>query len=69
VLLGNPPIEWETVHTRADHAKWFEKRDSFPAALIQREVLAGNRRAPVIYGSMHLVRHVIGINYSESDAP
>jgi hypothetical protein len=67
VWLGDPPIEWENVHSRADHAKWFEQRDTYPAALIQREVLARNRRALVIYGSMHLVRHVIGINYSVSN--
>jgi hypothetical protein len=69
VLLGDPPIEWENVHSRGDHAKWFEQRDSFPAALIQREVLARNRRALLVYGSMHLVRHLIGINYSVSNEP
>lgn len=69
VLLGDPPIEWEHVQSRADHAKWFEQRDSFPAALIQKEVLARNRRGLLIYGSMHLVRHVIGINYSVSPEP
>jgi hypothetical protein len=69
VLLGDPPIAWEAVRSRADHAKWFEQRDSFPAKLIQQEVLAKNRRALLVFGSMHLVRHVIGINYSESDQP
>jgi hypothetical protein len=69
VLLGDPPIEWESVHSRDDHAKWFAQRDSFPAVLIQREVLAKNRRALLIYGSMHLVRHVIGTNYSVSSEP
>ncbi len=69
VLLGDPPIEWERVHSRADLARWFDQRDSFPATLIQQEVLAKNRRALLIYGSMHLVRHVIGINYSVSDEP
>jgi hypothetical protein len=69
VLLGDPPIEWESVNSRADHAMWFEQRDSFPAALIQREVLARNRRALLVFGSMHLVRHVIGINYGDSTEP
>jgi len=69
VLLGDPPIEWESVDSRADHATWFAQRDSFPATLIEQEVLAKGRRALLIYGSGHLVRHVIGINYSESDEP
>jgi hypothetical protein len=35
VLLGDPPIDWDQVHTRDDHRKWIEMRDTFPAALIQ----------------------------------
>jgi hypothetical protein len=34
VLLGDPPIDWENVHTREDHRKWIDMRESFPAALI-----------------------------------
>jgi hypothetical protein len=69
VLLGDPPIQWEAVNSRADHAEWFEQRDSYPANLIQREVLPSKRRALLVFGSMHLVRHVIGVNYSESNEP
>lgn len=56
VLLGDPPIEWERVHTGADFGRWMEQRDSYPADLIRREVLAKRRRALVLYGSGHLQR-------------
>ena len=45
VLLGDPPIEWENVRTQEEHRRWIEMRDTFPADLIQREVLAKGRHA------------------------
>jgi len=41
-------------------------RDTFPADLIRREVVARHRKALVIYGGMHLQRRNIAANY-ESD--
>ena len=67
VLLGDPPIDWATVNSRDDHQKWLELRDSFPAALIQTEVLARKRRALVIYGQMHSQRRQVLSNYSTDD--
>ena len=52
---------------RANHQKWMELRDSFPAALIQTEVLARKRRALVIYGQMHSQRRQLLSNYSTDD--
>src|SRR5438045_3107602 len=46
-LLGDPPIDWRNVHTPAEFRKWLELRDSYPADLIQREVIAKGRRALV----------------------
>jgi hypothetical protein len=66
VLLGDPPIDWDEVRTPADHRKWIEMRDTFPADLIQREVLAKGRRALLTYGQMHFQRKNLGANY-ESD--
>ena len=40
VLLGDPPIDWENVKTAEEHRHWIEMRDTFPADLIQREVIA-----------------------------
>jgi hypothetical protein len=53
VLLGDPPFNWDT----ATRDEWLKvDRDSFPADLIDREVLKRQRRALVIYGDMHLAR-------------
>ena len=56
VLLGDPPIDWTEVRSGADHYRWLAMRDSYPAALIQLEVLAKRRRALVVYGQLHFQR-------------
>jgi hypothetical protein len=55
VLLGDPPIEWERIHSLDDLKPWLN-RDSFAAEVVRREVLARGRRALIIYGDQHLVR-------------
>jgi hypothetical protein len=64
VLLGDPPIEWERVQTRADHQRYLALRDSYPAALVITEVIAKHRKALLIYGSLHFQRRNIQTNYS-----
>ena len=54
ILLGDPPIDWSIVRTPEDYRHWLRQRDSHPAELVRREVLARNRRALVIYGDGHL---------------
>jgi hypothetical protein len=61
VLLGDPPFDWEHA-TREESIRIGLRRDSFPAELIQREVLSKQRRALVIYGDMHLARKPLGSN-------
>jgi hypothetical protein len=56
VLLGDPPIDWDQVHTIDDLHKGMGDRDAHAIEVIRREVLSKNRRALVIYGSQHLVR-------------
>ena len=56
VLLGDPPIRWEDVNTKADHRKWIAMRETYPAGVVQREVLAKRRRALLLYGVGHLWR-------------
>jgi hypothetical protein len=63
VLLGDPPIDWARVRGEADHFGWIEMRDTYPAELIQREVLAKRRRVLVVYGDMHLQRKNLASNY------
>src|SRR5712672_2467000 len=68
VLLGDPPIEWENVKTQEEHRRWIEMRDTFPADLIQREVIAKGHHALLTYGQMHFQRKNIVANY-ESEGP
>lgn len=63
VLAGDPPIDWETVHTPAEYQKWIDRRETFPAELIRKEVLAKHRHALLIYGQMHYQRKNIMSNY------
>jgi hypothetical protein len=63
VLLGDPPIDWENVKTAEEHRHWIEMRDTFPADLIQQEVLAKGRRALLTYGQMHFQRKNLNANY------
>ena len=53
ILLGDPPIDWREVRTADEYRGWLRQRDSHPAALIQREVLAKGRRALIVYGDGH----------------
>jgi len=63
VLLGDPPIEWENVHSAADFQRWLEQRDSFPAEQIGRDVLAKGRHALALFGGGHLQRKQQATNY------
>jgi len=56
VLLGDPPVDWSTVRTTDDLVTWLKQRDTYPADLIRREVIAKQRRALVIYGGGHFPR-------------
>ena len=56
VLLGDPPVDWDRVHTIEDLRKQMGDRDDHAVEVIRSEVLARNRRALVIYGDEHLVR-------------
>jgi hypothetical protein len=56
VLLGDPPIDWDAVHTVDEHQRWIGRRDSHAADLINRDVLSKNRRALLIYGDGHFLR-------------
>ena len=67
-LLGDPPIDWENVHTRADFQKWIARRDSNGADVIQRESLAKGRHALVLYAFGHLQRRQQATNYN-MDSP
>jgi len=67
VLLGDPPIDWDNVKNKADLRKWIVQRDSYPAHLVQREVLDRKRRALLVYANGHLQKKEILTNYDMSD--
>jgi hypothetical protein len=67
VLLSDPPIDWATVKTRQDHFAWLAMRDTYPAALVQIEVLAKRRRALLVYGQLHFQRRNIMSNLEMDD--
>jgi hypothetical protein len=68
ILLGDPPIDWASVRTRADFQQWLAQRDTFPMELLRREVLTQNRRAVLLFGSGHLQRRNQAANY-QMDEP
>lgn len=55
VLLGDLPIDWDKIKTQEELRKAV-RSDTVPAGIIEREVIARQRRALVIYGDMHYVR-------------
>ena len=57
VLLGEPPIDWDTVRTQSDVGRGIGLRQTHAVELINREVLSRNRRALVIYGDGHFRRY------------
>jgi hypothetical protein len=57
VLAGDPPIEWEKIRTRQQTID--VERDRFAADLIQREVLAKQRRALLVWGGTHFIRRSV----------
>lgn len=66
VLLGDPPVDWDTVKSAEDAVSWAEQRGSHVAAVIRREVLSRGRRALMIYGWAHLMHANIRHNYDSS---
>jgi hypothetical protein len=55
VLLGDPPLDWSTVTTFHQlRALAATQRDTHPASVIAKQVLARGRRALICYGLDHL---------------
>ena len=55
VLLGEPPIDWNEIHTREQWLKIVETRDRYAASVV-KGVLARKEKALVIYGGAHFGR-------------
>ena len=59
VVLGDPPIDWDAVHT-AEDLRQFDGRGRHAADVIRREVIEKGRRALIVYGDGHLFRVPMG---------
>jgi hypothetical protein len=66
VLLGDPPVDWNSPTAKQDRSTFMAMRASHPAQVIQKAVLAKRRRAVVVYGQMHLQRAQMATNYDMS---
>jgi hypothetical protein len=53
VWLGEPPIDWSNIQTKADWDPIVVQRDTYPAQLVEKEILAKGKKALLIYGSGH----------------
>lgn len=53
VWLGEPPIDWSRISTAEEYKPILATRDTYPADLIVRHILAPGKKALVIYGSAH----------------
>jgi hypothetical protein len=56
VWLGDPPIDWSQIRSKADWEPIEKQRDSYPADLIKREIITKGKKALLIYGVGHLAR-------------
>lgn len=55
VWLGQPPIDWSMIHSRAEQRPLSVGRDRYPADLIEREIMAKGRKALLIWGQAHFL--------------
>ncbi|MGH9843650.1 MAG: hypothetical protein ACREEM_33350, partial [Blastocatellia bacterium] len=56
VLLGDPPIDWNAIKSRADMKPVMFDRDGYFVNVIEKEVLGKGRRALLFHGTGHLIR-------------
>ncbi len=64
VVAADAPLDWSKAHNPDDVVPFIEHRDSYFAAVVEKEVFANGRHALLIFGATHLQR-----NYSESARP
>ena len=64
VLLGDAPIDWETIHTRDELRAATRAHGNYTEEVIRREVLAKNRRALLIFGDGHFMGRGEGLGLS-----
>lgn len=53
VWLGDPPIDWSRINTHKDFFALLVQRNTYPAEIINSQILAKKKKALVIYGAFH----------------
>jgi hypothetical protein len=61
VLAADPPIDWSIIRTHEEFMRYLRERDSNAAAVIEHQVLGRRRRAFVVIGGFHLVKHASAV--------
>ena len=59
VLAGDSPIDWSKVNRPADLQPFLNRRDSSFASVVIHEALAKHRKALLVIGAAHVLRHPI----------
>ena len=58
VWLGEPPIAWSKIKTKADFQPILAQRDAHAACVIEKKILGVNKKAVVIYGGLHFYNNL-----------
>ena len=64
VLLGEPGLDWTSIHTGEDLNPWIIQRDVHYAGVVEREVLSKRRKALLIMGSFHFIKAGWGVDHT-----
>lgn len=56
IILGDPPIDWDSVHSREDLGLYLPFRDEFYAGVVRYQVLAKGQKALLVMGDGHFRR-------------
>jgi len=65
VLLGEPPIDWSSIHTREAWQRIYAQREEHAAKVIVREILDRGKKALVIYGTAHFYSTALPVSWQE----
>jgi hypothetical protein len=58
VWLGEPPLNWSKIKTKADFLPFLAQRDTHAADVIEKRILEPGKKAIVIYGGLHFYNNI-----------
>jgi hypothetical protein len=62
VVLAEPPIDWSVIEDFEDLLPWLQRRLTYEAEVVEREILAKNRRALLLSGASHYLNETPLLN-------